>query len=214
MVHARRGERAAYRPIVTPLSPSADPLDIAAGLLDLAPFRTLYIADLDAILGRGGNGSAIEAVRNRFPGLDLWVDSGARYGGKVVGSEMFAGLEAVAAALGPASILSLDHDADGPLGPPELHERPELWPERVIVMTLARVGGAQGPDFERLEAVLARAGRRRVYAAGGVSSPADLDRLEAMGVAGALLASALHDGRIGREALSHFMPSSGPQAKP
>ena len=35
-------------------------------------------------------------------------------------------------------------------------------------MTLARVGGAAGPDFDRIGAVRAIAGERNVYAAGGV----------------------------------------------
>lgn len=208
MVHARRGERAAYRPIETPLSPSADPLEVAAGLLALARFRTLYIADLDAIRGTGDNGAAVAALRARFPVLDVWVDAGGRSGqgtADVVGTEMFADLATARAALSGAAILSLDHDANGPLGP--LHDEPELWPERVIVMTLARVGAGQGPDLNRLAQVLDKAGGRRVYAAGGVSAPADLDRLEAMGVAGVLLASALHDGRIGAETLARFVPA-------
>lgn len=218
MVHARRGERAAYRPIETPLCAGADPLDIAAALLDLAPFRTLYIADLDAIRGTGGHGSVIAALGRRFPGLALWVDAGlARPGGRaVIGSETFPDLAAAEAALaggaGPdgAPILSLDHDANGPIGPRALHETPGLWPQTVIVMTLARVGAGEGPDFARLAEIQAlaeghaRAGLRDIHAAGGVRGPQDLARLEEMGMAGVLLASALHDGRLGRAALQGF----------
>lgn len=203
MVHARRGQRAAYRPIETPLCPGSDPLDIAAALLDLAPFRTLYVADLDAIRGTGGHGSVIAALEARFPGLDIWVDAGAADvgGRRVVGSETLADMDAARAALmGEAvlgeAILSLDHDVIGPLGPLGLHRTPALWPVRVIVMTLARVGAGEGPDFARLAEVQAKAGARQVFAAGGVRGMADLERLEAMGIAGVLLASALHDGRV------------------
>ena len=52
VVHAQGGRRDSYRPIRTPLSPTSAPADVAAGLLRLAPFRNLYIADLDAIEGR------------------------------------------------------------------------------------------------------------------------------------------------------------------
>ena len=49
VVRARHGDRASYRPIETPLSRTSEPLDVVAGLLSLHPFRTLYVADLDAI---------------------------------------------------------------------------------------------------------------------------------------------------------------------
>jgi phosphoribosylformimino-5-aminoimidazole carboxamide ribotide isomerase len=206
VVHARRGQRAAYRPIETPLCPGADPLDIAGALLQLAPFRTLYVADLDAIRGTGGHGSVIAALEARFPALDIWVDAGtADVGGRrVVGSETLPDIEAAQAALVGEAILSLDHDADGALGPAELHATAALWPQQVIVMTLARVGAGDGPDFARLAEVQGKAGGRRIYAAGGVRGAEDLERLEAMGIAGVLLASALHDGRIGREVLARF----------
>ena len=67
----------------------------------------------------------------------------------------------------PGLILSLDFFADGFRGPPSILARPELWPQRMIVMTLAKVGSAAGPDFARLEEVKARAGTRAVIAAGG-----------------------------------------------
>jgi phosphoribosylformimino-5-aminoimidazole carboxamide ribotide isomerase len=206
VVHARRGQRAAYRPIDTPLCAGSNPLDIAAALLDLAPFRTLYVADLDAIRGTGGHGSVIAALGARFPGLDIWIDAGTADVGwqRVVGSETLGDMDAAKAALAGVAILSLDHDANGVLGPAGLHATPALWPLRVIVMTLARVGAGDGPDFARLAEVQAKAGARRIYAAGGVRGAEDLERLEAMGIAGVLLASALHDGRISREVLARF----------
>ena len=57
------------------------------------------------------------------------------------------------------ALLSLDFRGDAFQGPPELLARPELWPERVIVMTLGRVGSGAGPDFDRLAAIRARAAR-------------------------------------------------------
>ncbi|WP_029354024.1 HisA/HisF-related TIM barrel protein [Bosea sp. 117] len=218
VVRARRGERAAYRPIETPLCSGAQPLDVAGALLDLAPFRTLYIADLDAIQRVGGHDRIIGALRERFPGLDVWVDAGetepaaldrrrwAGLGIPVVGTEVLRDLaEARAALASGEALLSLDHDASGRLGPPEMHEDTALWPERVIVMTLARVGAGQGPDFGRLSEVKARAGARRVYAAGGARSAEDVEQLAGEGIAGILLASALHDGRLSSADLSRLM---------
>ncbi|MCG5237459.1 HisA/HisF-related TIM barrel protein [Xanthobacter oligotrophicus] len=214
VVHARRGERDAYRPIHTPLAATSAPVDVVAGLLALASFRTLYVADLDAIAGTGGHGEVIDGLRAAFPHLDLWVDAGEaradqvraraaqRRGTSVIGTETLPDVAAAGNVLAAGdAILSLDHDAAGPRGPVAVHEDAALWPERVIVMTLARVGSGEGPDLAALERTAARAagiGRHpSLYAAGGVRGPEDLDRLAAMGTAGVLVASALHDGRIG-----------------
>ena len=50
----------------------------------------------------------------------------------------------------------------------------------------------------RLAGVVAQAGDRKVFAAGGLRGAADVRALAAAGVAGVLVASALHDGRLGR----------------
>lgn len=208
-MHARRGERAAYRPIETPLCPGAAPLDVAAALLALAPFRTLYIADLDAIAGRSGHAAELVALAAANPGIELWVDAGitARRGPgrSVIGTESLTDDAQARRALGGEGIvLSLDSDAAGPLDPAGLSAQPALWPDDVVVMTLARVGSNEGPDLARLGAVRARAGHRRVHAAGGVRHVQDLDELMEAGAAGVLLASALHDGRLTAADLARF----------
>ncbi|MCS0494148.1 HisA/HisF-related TIM barrel protein [Ancylobacter sp. MQZ15Z-1] len=218
VVHARRGERSAYRPIETPLCAGSAPLDVAAGLLALAPFTGLYVADLDAIAGRPGHDAALAELAARHPGLALWVDAGeaeavrverraaAGPGRSVVGSETMADLASGLAAIRAGAVaLSLDYGPEGPRGPAEIHAEAGLWPEAVIVMTLARVGAGEGPDFARLAGIVVRAGARRVYAAGGVRHADDLARLADLGIAGVLLASALHDGRLPAAAIARFM---------
>lgn len=114
---------------------------------------------------------------------------------RVLGSESLRDADVLRAR--PPDILSLDFRGDDFLGPPGLLGAPELWPRRVIVMTLARVGAGTGPDLERLAAVIDRAGPDRlIYAAGGVRSEDDLNELRALGAAGALIATALHNGQI------------------
>jgi len=218
VVHARRGVRDTYRPIVTPLCDGAEPIAIASALMALAPFRTFYVADLDAIAGKAGHDDVITRLQGRFPEIELWVDAGeadavaltcrraAGLGRPVVGTETMRGDKAGVAALasGPA-VLSLDYGPEGPRGPAAFHEQAELWPEAVIVMTLARVGGGDGPDYTRLGDIIEQAGERRIYAAGGVRDADDLQRLADLGVAGVLVASALHDGRLSQDDLARFM---------
>ena len=76
VVHARMGRRDLYRPIETPLAATSDPVDIARGLLSIHPFATLYVADLDCIGGIGTNRASLRRIRQAFPRLTLWVDSG------------------------------------------------------------------------------------------------------------------------------------------
>jgi len=206
VVRAQRGNRSAYRPIETPLSPTSEPVDVVGGLLALHAFRTLYVADLDAIMASGDNIDAIRRIRQAFPALELWIDNGAAdaqaldalvkegLGAPVIGSE--SQRDGALLARAPEALLSLDFRGDAFLGPPEILDRPELWPQRVIVMTLARVGSGAGPDIPRLAAIQARAGARTIYAAGGVRDMGDLAALRAAGIGGALLATALHDGRL------------------
>ncbi len=117
----------------------------------------------------------------------------------VLGSESLTALEDYHRAherAGPAALLSLDFRGDAFIGPPGLLDDAALWPGRIIVMTLARVGSGEGPDLPSLASIIARAGAREVFAAGGVRDVDDLRALRDIGAAGALVATALHTGRI------------------
>ena len=222
VVHARAGERARYLPIRSTLAAGSEPRAVLDGIISLAPFRCVYIADLDAIEGRGSHRALIADLSRHHRGIEFWIDAGFATAAAAadiadrrtipaLGSESLrdeSELAAASARMGAAGwLLSLDYRGDRFIGPPAIETRSDEWPERVIAMTLSRVGGGAGPDLARLAAVQLLAGTRRVFAAGGVSGPADLDRLASMGVAGALVASALHDGRLTAAALSGFEKS-------
>jgi phosphoribosylformimino-5-aminoimidazole carboxamide ribotide isomerase len=211
VVRARMGDRASYQPIKSPLSPTSDAVDVARGLMAIYPFPILYVADLDAIERNGDNFPALGRIRAEFPALRMWIDSGvadssalealisADLGEPVIGSESQRDGALLARHRDSREIvLSLDFRGDAFQGPAEILGEPSLWPPRIIVMTLNRVGGGAGPDFARLRAIQSIAGEREVYAAGGVRDAADLSALSAAGVAGALIATALHEGRVVR----------------
>ena len=209
VVRARMGDRASYRPLQSPLSPTSDPIAVVRGLLAVHPFPTLYVADLDAIQRNGDNFPALRHIRAEFPALQMWVDNGAAdaaaiealisadLGAPVIGSESQRDSKLVAQRRDSRQVvLSLDFRGDAFQGPHEILAEPALWPQRVIVMTLARVGSGAGPDLKRLAAIRSIAGGREIYAAGGVRDTADLSALKAAGAAGALIASALHERRV------------------
>ncbi|MBO0755472.1 MAG: nickel transporter [Bradyrhizobiaceae bacterium] len=209
VVHAHMGRRDQYRPIETPLSPSSMPADVARGLLAIYPFKAFYVADLDAIERKGNNNGALALLRNDFPNLALWVDNGvndlrgarqwldADLGHLVLGSETQTDERLVTRCGGDERvILSLDYLGDSFLGPVALRDSVHAWPSKIIVMTLARVGSQSGPDIPRLNAIKSRAPEKQLYAAGGVRDTADLAALAHHGIAGALVATSLHNGRL------------------
>ena len=215
VVHARQGNRGAYRPIETPLSASSAPADVVTGLLKLYPSRRLYIADLDGIAGHPPHTATLLALAAQFPQLELWIDNGIAEPAAattwltqslshlVIGSESQTDttlLQTLRAH--PQTILSLDFRGDTFQGPSEILHNTALWPQRLIVMTLTRVGSSSGPDLARLKSIIARAVNRPVYAAGGVRDRTDLLALTAAGAAGVLVATALHSGKLTAENLA------------
>lgn len=221
VVHARKGQRSHYLPLESSLCQDALPETVVSALLGLYPFRTLYIADLDAIQRRGSHADAIARIHRLFPHLELWVDCGiadawglqawidAGLGIPVIGSESLADAEFMPEALQRCRqlppVLSLDFKGDSLQGPAALLSDPKTyWPHRVLAMNLARVGSDTGPDLALIARLIALAPDRAVFAAGGVRSGADLERVARAGAAGALLASALHNGRLGAGELARF----------
>jgi phosphoribosylformimino-5-aminoimidazole carboxamide ribotide isomerase len=222
VVRGQGGQRTAYRPIVSPLCAGSEPLAVAQALCQRTGSHGLYVADLDAIMGGTAQTAVLARLLAGLPGLrELWLDAGlpdaaaarrllgtlaaqAPGAARVVpvfGSESLASraawLEAKAA--WPQAVLSLDRRGETLLDPADCWAAPALWPQRVIVMTLERVGSAAGPDLQTVAAVCARHGAHpggQVWGAGGLRSEADLRAAARAGAAGWLVASALHDGRL------------------
>ncbi len=216
VVRAVKGERSAYLPIETPLSSSSKPAELVRGLAKLFPFRTLYVADLDGIEGRGRDTHLVPALSHVLPRAEIWLDAGTGSRGAaravlaapvatlIVGTESIETARVwhdIAAEAPARTVLSLDFKHGEFMGPESILTDSSLWPSRVIVMTLDRVGANAGPDIERLKDIISRAQGRRVYAAGGVRDRADLDAIRRIGVAGVLVASALHAGKISADDL-------------
>ena len=209
VVHARRGERERYAPVQSVLCASSAPLDVVDALLDFHPFARIYIADIDAIQQRGHHRTTVAQIRARHPQLEIWLDAGIARASElpqwqaldatcIIGSESVGSVDdyrELRERCGERAVLSLDFAAQGYRGPAALLDDPQSWPERVIAMTLAQVGSDAGPDRERL-AQIRKAAAGQVYAAGGVRNLNDLRQLEGWGISGALVASALHAGRL------------------
>ncbi len=230
-VHAVAGARERYRPLRSPLVADASPTAAAAALLELAPFAAFYVADLDAITADGSRRNfavlrELGVLLGRRGVRELWLDAGrAAWIGElaaalsgagvrllpVIGSESLAAGERPRqlAPAGRPHALSLDHRGGAFIGPRGLDFDAAGWPPRVLAMELSGVGTRGGPPLALLAALRRRAleaGRADIafYAGGGVRDAADLEQLASAGAAGALVATALHDGSLGAAALRRF----------
>lgn len=214
VVMARQGKRQAYRPLVTPLCPEPDILAVTRAYLSVFPFKTFYIADLNAIENNGNNHALITQLLETQSDISLWIDSGldpfinensrsfqSRVS-NVLGSETGITIDQIANYTRESDcILSLDYDATRLLGAMDLLEQPALLPQRLIIMSLQHVGTDAGPDLVRISYLMDKLQDKQVYAAGGVRNVDDLHLLATHGVHGVLLASALHNKKITSE---HF----------
>lgn len=224
VVHAVRGERSRYQPAHSVLCDSADPNEMVQAFLDLHPFETIYIADLNAINGSGNHESTIPALVEQHTPVEFWVDRGIRdrqeierlrHPGQrhVIGSETGISMETFSTVREqyPEIILSLDFLHGRLKGDKNLMHRPDAWPGTVIIMELDRVGSGGGPDRDRLASIKKAAAGRSLFAAGGIRNGKDLDVINRSGIDGALIASALHRGTVTREDLHQFRVKKMPR---
>ncbi len=221
-VHAVRGERRRYKPLKSVISDSSDPRRVAS-VFRSKGFGELYIADLNAITGRGDNFEVIDRI-SKDTGLRLLVDAGAAdigraeavagrgVSGVIIGTETMtriAFVEEAVRRLGTERIVVSVDLRNGQLlakfpvdATPNviavLHRFRKMGVERFIVLDLARVGSEEGVDVALIREIV-KSVKVEVLVGGGVRSMDDLVELCDAGVAGVLLATSLHSGKIAVE---------------
>lgn len=77
VVRAVGGRREEYRPLVSRLTDSTDPVEVARVLLDATGSKVLYVADLDAITERAQS-EIVARLADAFPDTCVWADIGLR----------------------------------------------------------------------------------------------------------------------------------------
>ena len=78
VVKAFLGKRKKYKPIKSKLINSSNLEKIIYRLLKEYKFKVIYIADLNAIMGKKNNFIIIKKVIKKFPNIEFWVDCGVR----------------------------------------------------------------------------------------------------------------------------------------
>ena len=235
VVHAVRGRRKEYHPLESVLCASTDPVDVARALKRLG-FAEMYVADLDAITGGGHTNFPVFQRIADETGFELMVDAGITdlvraqrvlescVSKVIIGTETLGSIGFVAEAVeffgSEKIVVSLDLMGDMVLSKLEfdgskepvvlLREFQEMGVDQIIVLDLARVGSVEGVNLPVLKRMLMDH-TVKVLVGGGVRDIKDLVELKNMGVSGALLATALHSGRITLEELrlAGLLPQNG-----
>jgi len=218
VVHAKRGEREKYVPIhrFSSIVTSSDP----ARVIETIKPNEVYIADLNRLMNTGNNRPILKDLRTRNRDLRIMLDyavKGMEDLKEAVDAEMadkfVLGTETISLELleeaSKSDIIndisiSLDlfnnevlaSDTRMKIDPLLLIKELNKFPVRdVIVLELNRVGTKSGIDFE----FLARAvelSEHDILCGGGVRNCEDVHKMAAIGVKGALVATAVHDGGI------------------
>lgn len=205
VVRAVAGNRSEYKPIKSPLLSSADPLHFVERFSTEFNFNLFYIADLDAIMGEGSNIAVIEKLIS-FTTVNYWLDAGYKSMDKlfshprltpVIATETFEIMDS-GADLSKA-VVSIDTIRGKPMGVNQSATVSQLVDQ-------ARAAGATRFIFMRLDAVgcgnfdieaLPRPEKGESwYAAGGIRSNLDIEKLFDTGYSGALVSTALHNGNL------------------
>ncbi len=215
VVHAIRGERDLYQPVASTLCSASDPYSVIDGFLKLYPFPVIYMADLNAISGNDDHLNLVKDIVTRYPDIKFWIDAGHEQLDKqrnitpVIGTETSVSFSQIMSLIEqhPEAVLSVDFDTDGKLMHPDLLGTGDCWPDRVIAMMLSRVGTAKGIDKEGLDLIRKQAGDRQIYVGGGVANAREIKALTDENIAGALVATALHNGSISANDVKRVMES-------
>ncbi|HVH67376.1 MAG TPA: HisA/HisF-related TIM barrel protein [Gemmatimonadales bacterium] len=227
-VRARGGTRGEYAPgpsVLVAEQRTGDAVALARAFRRRLGCDECYVADLDGITGGHPQRALVRSLART--GVRLLVDDGTAdpeharallsdgVERVIVGLETlpdFDALPAIASAVGTErAVFSLDlqngrpklslgarHDGSpGALA----HAAVAAGVPALLVLDLARVGSGAGPDLSLVGELRRAHPTLELLVGGGIGSRADLERLADAGCNGALVATALHDGRLGRQDL-------------
>jgi phosphoribosylformimino-5-aminoimidazole carboxamide ribotide isomerase len=225
VVHGVKGERNKYAPVKSLLTPSSDPLDIANAFKTHFHTTEIYIADLDSIMHGKSDFSYIEDVIAQLDFrimLDAGIDDiettktllGRGVAKIIIGTETLRSLANLEALVDKIStdklILSLDmkegsiltHASElKNLSPTTAVQKfQEMGIRELIALELTKVGSETGIMTQVLRRILQFASIP-IITGGGARNVEDLIILRDAGVAGVLIATALHKGTISAQHL-------------
>lgn len=231
VVHAVAGQRHRYQPVQSCLTGSTDPVDLLKAMQDRLGLNQFYVADLDGIqnntpdwktLARLSQMSATLLIDAGFRRIDdarllqshgFRSDSGVR---PILGTESFEELDQLQPADFDDPVISVDLRAGQlQLADPALRESTQPLElihslasrgfQDLIVLDVAAVGTGEGvPTLSLIRSARAIDCSLRFITGGGVRSERCVLEARHSGIAGLLVASAIHSGTLGRAEFDRF----------
>jgi phosphoribosylformimino-5-aminoimidazole carboxamide ribotide isomerase len=176
----------------------------------LAAFHTGFAGALMIDAGTSQAGGALEVISCGASEVVVGLET----------LEAFTDLSAILEVVDPSRVVfSLDLKLGNPIIHPAMQEASGVAPNAMslarqaveagiatlLVLDLGRVGTGCGVDLELLAALRRTFPDIRLLAGGGVLARRDLERMRDAGCDGALIASAIHSGKVTADDLSHFV---------
>lgn len=210
VVHAVRGERSRYKPLISKVCDSPSPYKIISSVLP----KEVYIADLNRLQGRGDNLKLIETLSAEVKTMvDIGAENmrdvkrGMEIADRIVLGTETASMELIENAAKEFSNrinVSIDikngmvlaKDESLRLEPEELIRLLNAYKiNEIIILNLSKVGTGAGIDAEFLKKV-ASLSTHNILAGGGIKDMKDIHALKEIGIGGALVATAVHNASI------------------
>lgn len=210
-VSGKSGKRDTYQPLKTVYSKTPDPVDIAISLKRRG-FKRIYVADLDAIEGRGSNLEIVQKINHVLP---VTLDWGVKdiksfsfaldFADKIIiATETLSSwddLEEICTQFPRQRIVISIDVKDGQILSRDLSisfteiksKLEEFKPEEIILLDISGVGTLSGFKSDLLNNFR---GMEDSLILGGGITPDDIQNLNKLGFKRYLIGTALHSGKI------------------
>ena len=195
-VHGKSGKREEYKPLKSVLCNSSNPVEIAEKYKENGA-KTVYVADLDAIMRNGDNFEIIKKID-----MNKIVDAGVKdkndlqnvlkiCNKAIIGTGTLKDLNLLKE---KDIILSLDFK-DGKLLNYDLDEILSYVNEKtpLIILDISSVGTQMGINVELIKNIIHKVDNP-IYIGGGIRDEEDVKIAYDLGVNGVLIATAIHKG--------------------
>ncbi|MFX1389695.1 MAG: HisA/HisF-related TIM barrel protein [Promethearchaeota archaeon] len=227
-VHAKRGERKYYKPLMSYLFKNSNPIEILIKIKEVLDLNEFYIADLDSIIYRKPNLEILKEIL-KIPQIQIILDPGIvltedirkfkriNIKNLILGLETIESYEIITESLRMFNsdniITSIDMYKGKILAkapeikdnkPLELVKKLQIFGiKSIILLDLYRVGQKIG-GIPPIYLDILNEFDGNIFVGGGIKDLKDILSYKDLGFAGVLLATALYDGTINKEKLEIF----------
>ncbi len=221
VVHAVKGERNNYNPLISELFNTPNPIDVIESLIMKYGFNEIYIADLDSILKKVPNLELLSTICERFPKIKIILDPGItnlkeiylfsriKLNKLILGMETIENLKVIEGALTALGkdhiIISIDMYNGKMLtknkklikkNPLDISSEMErLGVKEIIILDLFRIGQKIG-GIPEIYMKIRETFEGNVLAGGGTKNLEDLLLYSQNKFSGVLIGTSLYDGTI------------------